>query len=187
MLQWRWPFVVAFLLFVCVSLLGSVVLLRHRGSRVLAPNEPRSYFITGLWTYGSASSCQGTAGFIGYSIARQLLQQNETVVGLDNFDPFYDVDLKFHRNRLLKRFEQYRFYRGGLISHCHCNVSRCLQPKPALGALCCPQVPAIVVLSEANVPELPMLCISRARLACVPRSSTRTTMWKKILAASMRS
>ena len=120
-----------------------------------------------------ASSCQGAAGFIGYSIARQLLQQNETVVGMDNFDPFYDVDLKFHRNRLLKRFEQYRFYRGGLISHYHCNVSRCLQPEPALGALCCPQVPAIVLLmlTSQNYP----CCASRGQgwRACLARAPAR--------------
>jgi UDP-glucuronate 4-epimerase len=36
----------------------------------------------------------GTAGFIGYHVARALLDRGETVVGLDNFNPYYDVRLK---------------------------------------------------------------------------------------------
>ena len=39
----------------------------------------------------------GAAGFIGSHLAERLLSRGDDVVGLDNFDPFYDVDLK-HRN-----------------------------------------------------------------------------------------
>ncbi len=36
----------------------------------------------------------GSAGFIGSHVVRALLQRGDRVVGLDNFDPFYDAALK---------------------------------------------------------------------------------------------
>jgi UDP-glucuronate 4-epimerase len=36
----------------------------------------------------------GAAGFIGMATARALLARGATVVGVDNFDPYYDVTLK---------------------------------------------------------------------------------------------
>ena len=40
----------------------------------------------------------GAAGFIGYHVSRRLLEQGETLVGLDNLCSYYDVQLK--RDRL---------------------------------------------------------------------------------------
>ena len=39
----------------------------------------------------------GTAGFIGYHLAKKLLQRGETVVGIDNINDYYETDLKFAR------------------------------------------------------------------------------------------
>ena len=39
----------------------------------------------------------GTAGFIGYHIAKKLLQRGDEVVGLDNINDYYDVNLKYAR------------------------------------------------------------------------------------------
>lgn len=39
----------------------------------------------------------GAAGFIGFHLCQQLLQQGYTVVGLDNLNNYYDVSLKFDR------------------------------------------------------------------------------------------
>lgn len=39
----------------------------------------------------------GAAGFIGYHVCKMLLQQNFTVVGLDNINDYYDIDLKYSR------------------------------------------------------------------------------------------
>lgn len=39
----------------------------------------------------------GTAGFIGFSLARRLLEQDDTVVGLDSINDYYDVRLKYGR------------------------------------------------------------------------------------------
>ncbi|RZS97987.1 UDP-glucuronate 4-epimerase [Cecembia calidifontis] len=39
----------------------------------------------------------GTAGFIGFHLAKQLLERGDRVVGLDNINDYYDVNLKFGR------------------------------------------------------------------------------------------
>lgn len=39
----------------------------------------------------------GAAGFIGFFVSRSLLQKGHTVVGLDNINDYYNVDLKFAR------------------------------------------------------------------------------------------
>lgn len=39
----------------------------------------------------------GTAGFIGFHLAGKLLQRGDTVVGLDNINDYYDVNLKYAR------------------------------------------------------------------------------------------
>jgi len=36
----------------------------------------------------------GAAGFIGSHLSERLVQQGHTVVGLDNFDPFYERSVK---------------------------------------------------------------------------------------------
>lgn len=36
----------------------------------------------------------GAAGFIGFHVARRLLETGRSVVGLDTMDPYYDVRLK---------------------------------------------------------------------------------------------
>ncbi len=41
----------------------------------------------------------GTAGFIGFSLARKLLQQGYQVTGLDSINNYYDVNLKLARLR----------------------------------------------------------------------------------------
>ncbi|MFX4233884.1 NAD-dependent epimerase [Aliarcobacter butzleri] len=39
----------------------------------------------------------GTAGFIGYHLAKKLLNRGDEVVGLDNINDYYDVNLKYAR------------------------------------------------------------------------------------------
>ena len=36
----------------------------------------------------------GVAGFIGYHFAKKLFQKGIAVIGLDNLNPYYDVNLK---------------------------------------------------------------------------------------------
>lgn len=39
----------------------------------------------------------GAAGFIGFHLARRLLDRGDTVVGIDNLNHYYDVSLKYRR------------------------------------------------------------------------------------------
>ena len=39
----------------------------------------------------------GSAGFIGFHLAQQLLEKGYHVIGLDNLNNYYDVRLKFER------------------------------------------------------------------------------------------
>eukprot|EP01037_Dinobryon_pediforme_P012598 gene12598-12688_t len=45
----------------------------------------------------------GSAGFIGFHLARRLLEDGHEVVGIDGFTPYYDVNLKHRRTALLAR------------------------------------------------------------------------------------
>ena len=39
----------------------------------------------------------GTAGFIGSHLTKKLINQGHIVVGLDNINDYYDINLKFDR------------------------------------------------------------------------------------------
>ena len=51
----------------------------------------------------------GAAGFIGYHVARRLLERGDDVVGLDNLNDYYDPSLKEARLGQLRAFERFRF------------------------------------------------------------------------------
>jgi len=53
----------------------------------------------------------GAAGFIGFHLARRLLQQEQSVVGLDNVNDYYDVSLKQARLDELNKLRGFRFVR----------------------------------------------------------------------------
>jgi UDP-glucuronate 4-epimerase len=56
----------------------------------------------------------GTAGFIGFSLAKSLLEKNHTVYGYDGITNYYDVKLKDSRNKILKKYKKYSFTKGML-------------------------------------------------------------------------
>jgi UDP-glucuronate 4-epimerase len=45
----------------------------------------------------------GAAGFIGFNLSNNLLDQGHTVVGLDNFNDYYDPKLKRDRHSILEK------------------------------------------------------------------------------------
>ena len=56
----------------------------------------------------------GSAGFIGFHTSKTLLEQGLTIIGLDNFNDYYDIKLKEDRNNILKQYSNYKFYKGSL-------------------------------------------------------------------------
>src|SRR5437868_4127955 len=51
----------------------------------------------------------GAAGFIGYHVTRRLLERGDTIVGLDNLNDYYDVNLKKARLKQLEGHPRFRF------------------------------------------------------------------------------
>ena len=52
----------------------------------------------------------GCAGFIGMHFAKMLLQRKFKVVGIDNMNRYYDINLKKDRIKILKKFKNFSFY-----------------------------------------------------------------------------
>lgn len=53
----------------------------------------------------------GSAGFIGFHMARALLERGDVVIGIDNFNTYYDPKLKEDRNAILEKYGNYKLYR----------------------------------------------------------------------------
>jgi UDP-glucuronate 4-epimerase len=53
----------------------------------------------------------GAAGFVGYYLSKRLLDMGCTVVGIDNLNDYYDVNLKYARLDLLKPYERFLFHK----------------------------------------------------------------------------
>jgi len=53
----------------------------------------------------------GAAGFIGFHTALSLLNQGKTVVGVDNMNPYYNVQLKEDRLKQLQVYPNFHFHK----------------------------------------------------------------------------
>jgi UDP-glucuronate 4-epimerase len=51
----------------------------------------------------------GAAGFIGYYLSKRLLEEGYIVIGIDNLNDYYDVNLKLTRLSLLKEKNNFAF------------------------------------------------------------------------------
>lgn len=56
----------------------------------------------------------GAAGFIGFHLSQALLKKNYMVVGYDNINDYYDVNLKYARLDVLKNFDNFKFIHADL-------------------------------------------------------------------------
>lgn len=56
----------------------------------------------------------GAAGFIGYYLSRKLLEQGCQVIGIDNINDYYDVNLKHTRLANLEAYEMFTFIKGDI-------------------------------------------------------------------------
>ena len=57
----------------------------------------------------------GAAGFIGYHLSKSLLEDGIIVLGVDNLNDYYDIDLKEQRLKRLKSFRNFTFKKIDLI------------------------------------------------------------------------
>lgn len=51
----------------------------------------------------------GSAGFIGFHLSKRLLDDGCTVIGLDNLNDYYDVNLKKSRLAILEQYNLFKF------------------------------------------------------------------------------
>ncbi|MGR5915170.1 GDP-mannose 4,6-dehydratase [Bacillus pacificus] len=65
-------------------------------------DNSKIYFVTGV------------AGFVGYFLSKKLLEQGCQVIGIDNINDYYDVNLKFARLENLKPYEKFNFIKGDI-------------------------------------------------------------------------
>ncbi len=56
----------------------------------------------------------GAAGFIGYHLSKCLVDNGYDVIGIDNMNSYYDVDLKEARLKNLRCNEKFIFYKGDI-------------------------------------------------------------------------
>ncbi len=65
----------------------------------------------------------GCAGFIGYHLSNYLLKNNHEVIGIDNINNYYDVNLKKTRIKLLKNYKKFKFNKFDLINYKKLNMT----------------------------------------------------------------
>lgn len=59
----------------------------------------------------------GSSGFIGFNLAKRLLLEKDIlVVGLDNMNDYYDLDLKEYRLNSLKEYSNFKFIEGNITN-----------------------------------------------------------------------
>ena len=53
----------------------------------------------------------GSAGFIGFHLSKLLLNNGKKVIGIDNLNDYYDVNLKKNRLKILKKNKKFIFFK----------------------------------------------------------------------------
>ncbi|MBA5850024.1 SDR family NAD(P)-dependent oxidoreductase [Clostridium sp. cel8] len=56
----------------------------------------------------------GAAGFIGFYLSKKLLEEGCRIIGIDNINNYYDVNLKYARLEKLKLFDKFIFIKGDI-------------------------------------------------------------------------
>jgi len=83
----------------------------------------------------------GAAGFIGFHLARRLLENGRAVIGVDNVNAYYDPRLKAARLDVLRRFDAFKFHRVDLA---HTDACRTLFAEQDFG-------PVVHLAAQAGV------------------------------------
>jgi len=53
----------------------------------------------------------GAAGFIGYHLSKRLAKRGDSVIGIDNLNDYYDINLKYGRLEQLAPLHNFEFYK----------------------------------------------------------------------------
>ena len=59
----------------------------------------------------------GASGFIGSHLCETLLRDGNYVTGIDNYDPYYDVQIKQSNTRLLSKYDEFHFIQGDILDN----------------------------------------------------------------------
>ena len=59
----------------------------------------------------------GCAGFIGFHTSKKLLDRGDKVIGIDNLNNYYDVNLKRKRLRILNKYKNFKFNKINLANN----------------------------------------------------------------------
>ena len=70
--------------------------------------------MTDVWKIALRILITGTAGFIGFHLARRLLADGHDIFGYDGMTPYYDIRLKKARHDILKRSNRFLGVEGML-------------------------------------------------------------------------
>src|SRR5712671_6342825 len=70
----------------------------------------------------------GSAGFIGFHVAKRLLREGNQVTGLDNLNTYYDVNLKRARLAQLRGRRGFRFVMADVADRA--QMERLFQEEP---------------------------------------------------------
>ena len=58
----------------------------------------------------------GSAGFIGFSLSKKLLERGDTIIGVDNHNDYYDPEIKEARIQILNKYSNYKHCRIDLVN-----------------------------------------------------------------------
>jgi UDP-glucuronate 4-epimerase len=58
----------------------------------------------------------GSSGFIGFHLSKYYLDNGFCVVGVDNMNDYYDINLKKNRVKILNEYDNFVFYEQDLIN-----------------------------------------------------------------------
>ena len=59
----------------------------------------------------------GTSGFIGFHLAKKLLEKGHSIYGYDSINTYYDLKLKKERNKILNKYKKYKFLKGNIENY----------------------------------------------------------------------
>jgi len=59
----------------------------------------------------------GAAGFIGFHLSKRMLECGIPVIGFDNLNDYYDINLKLKRLEILKKNRNFTFIKGDLANN----------------------------------------------------------------------